>query len=168
MPSNPGHFDYVLMVTAGYNHGVEPAPLRLYVGKKGVDANNQKVDQNGIASQRDKFLARNGLLYVKIYGMAQENRDFAKLGIREIDTSKKMRENYLTNPHSPYHFQVKFIPTSYQWKGWDQPVSVGNTEINRWQMASEQPAGHTFFVGISRQNIQPLIQTSPSNVMFRA
>ncbi len=66
MPINPGHSDYVLMVMAGYNHGVEPAPLRLYVGKKGVDANNQKVDQNGSASQCDKFLARNGLLYGKI------------------------------------------------------------------------------------------------------
>ena len=66
MPINPGHSDYVLMVMAGYNHSVEPVPLRLYVGKKGVDANNQKVDQNGIASQCDKFLARNGLLYGKI------------------------------------------------------------------------------------------------------
>ena len=27
---------------------------------------------------------------------------------------------------------------------------MGNTEINRWQMASEQPAGHTFFVGDSK------------------
>jgi len=150
MPINPGHSDYVLMVMAGYNHDVEPTPLRLYVGKKGVDANNQKVDQNGSASQRDKFLARNGLLYGKIYGMALENRDFAKLGIRKIDTSEKMLDNYLTNPHAPDRFQVKFVPTSYQWKGWDQPVSVGNTEINRWQMASEQPAGHTFFVGDSK------------------
>ena len=82
--------------------------------------------------------------------MALENRDFAKLGIREIDTSEKMLNNYLTNPHASDHFQVKFVPTSYQWKGWDQPVSVGNTEINRWQMASEQPAGHTFFVGDSK------------------
>ena len=73
--------------------------------------------------------------------MALENRDFAKLGIREIDTSEKMLNNYLTNPHASDHFQVKFVPTSYQWKGWDQPVSVGNTDINRWQIASEQPAG---------------------------
>ena len=117
MPINPGHSDYVLMVTAGCNHGVKPAPLRLYVGKNGVDANNQKVDQNGSASRRDKFLARNGLLYGKIYGMALENRDFAKLGIRQIDTAEKMLDNYLTTPHAPDHFQVKFIPTSYQWKG---------------------------------------------------
>ena len=33
MPINPGQSDYVLMVMAGYNHGVEPIPLRLYVGK---------------------------------------------------------------------------------------------------------------------------------------
>ena len=49
--------------------------------------------------------------------MALENRDFAKLGIREIDTSEKMLNNYLTNPRASDHFQVKFVPTSYQWKG---------------------------------------------------
>ena len=36
--------------------------------------------------------------------MALENRDFAKLDIREIDTSEKMLDNYLTNPHAPDHF----------------------------------------------------------------
>lgn len=150
LPINPGHPDYVVLVMAGYNHDVEPAPLRIYVGKKGVDANNQKVDQNGSASQRDKFLARNGLLYGKVYGMALANADFAKLGIEQIDTSQKMLDDYMTNVHAPDRFKVKFVPTSYQWKGWDQPVAVGNTEINRWQMASEQPAGHTFFVGDSK------------------
>jgi hypothetical protein len=119
MPINPGQSDYVLMVMAGYNHGVEPIPLRLYVGKKGIDANNQKVDQNGSASQRDKFLARNGLLHGKIYGMALKNHDFAKLGIWKIDTSEKVLDTYQANPHAPDHFEVKFVPTSYQWKGWD-------------------------------------------------
>ena len=86
--------------------------------------------------------------------MALENRDFAKLGIREIDTSEKMLNNYLTNPHASDHFQVKFVPTSYQWKGWDQPVSVGNTEINRRQMTSKQPLqSMPSSLGIPRQNI---------------
>ncbi len=150
LPINPGHPDYVVMVMAGYNHDIEPAPLRIYIGKKGVDENNQKVDQQGNASDRDKFLARNGLLYGKIYGMALANSDYAQLGITKIDTAEKMLDNYMTNVHAPDRFKVKFVPTSYQWKGWDHPVSVGNTEVNRWQMADEQPAGHTFFVGDSK------------------
>ncbi len=150
MPINPMHPDYVVMVLAGYNHDIEPAPLRIYVGKKGVDQNNQVVDPNGSASERDKFLARNGLLYGKIYGMALANSDFAKLGIDSIDTSEKMLDDYLMNAIAPDRFQVKFVPTSYQWKGWENPVSVGNTEILRWQMANEQPAGHTYFVGDSK------------------
>ena len=35
------------MVMTGYNHGVEPAPLRLYVGKKGVDGFYEKQIQKG-------------------------------------------------------------------------------------------------------------------------
>lgn len=150
LPINPMHPDYVVMVLAGYNHGVEPAPLRIYVGKKGVDANNQPVYQDGPASERDKFLARNGLLYGKVYGMALANSDFARLGIENIDTSKKMLDQYLTNLSAPDDFKVKFVPTSYQWGGWDKPVSVGNTEVYRWQKASEQPMGHTYFVGDSK------------------
>ena len=34
MPINPGHKDYVVIVAAGYNHGQEPAPNRIYVGMK--------------------------------------------------------------------------------------------------------------------------------------
>lgn len=68
---NPGTEDYVVMVLAGYNYDIEPAPLKIYVGKKGVNEDNQLVDQSDAnTSERDKFLARNGLLYGKIYGMA--------------------------------------------------------------------------------------------------
>ena len=150
LPINSKHPDYVVMVMAGYNHGVEPTPMRIYVGKKGVDASGQVVDQNGSASARDKFLARNGLLFGKIYGMAVENTAYAGLGIDAVDTTKKMLDNYMTNASAPNQFTAKFFPTSYQWKGWDQPVSVRQTETFLWQEASEQPKGYTFFVGDSK------------------
>ena len=34
-PLNTGERDYVVMVTSGYDHGLEPAHLKLYVGRKG-------------------------------------------------------------------------------------------------------------------------------------
>ena len=35
LPLNSGHEDYVVMVTAGYNMEIEPAPMKIYIGKKG-------------------------------------------------------------------------------------------------------------------------------------
>ena len=150
LPINPKHPDYVVLVMAGYNHGVEPAPMRIYVGKKGVDANNQPVDQAGSASTRDKFLARNGLLYGKVYGMAIPNSEYARLGIDSVDTSEKMLDAYLTDANAPDQFTARFFPTSYQWGGWDQTVSVRETEVFLWQAKNEQPSGYTFFVGDSK------------------
>ncbi len=150
LPVNSGHKDYVVAVMAGYNHGVEPAPLKIYIGKKGVDADNNVVDQNGTASERDKFLARNGLLYGKLYGMAVANEDFASLGIEKIDTLENMMDSYLQNPNASNNFSAKFVPTSYQWGGWDTTPAVKDTEMQKWQLAEEQPAGHTYFVGDSK------------------
>ena len=150
LPINPGHKDYVVLVLAGYNHDLEPAPLKIYVGKKGVDAVGKAVDQNGSASERDKFLARNGLLYGKIYGLAVKNENFAAIGIEKIDVKSKMMETYLRNANAPYTFDAAFFPTSYQWGGWDKPVAVGKTEMALWQRPEEQPSGHTFFVGDSK------------------
>jgi len=150
LPINPGHKDYVVVVLAGYNHDLEPAPLKIYVGKKGVDAAGKPVDPNGDASDRDKFLARNGLLHGKIYGIAMKNEDYAKLGITEVDPTKKMMDAYLKNADAPNDFKVTFFPTSYQWGGWDKPVAVGQTEMTLWQKKEEQPEGHTFFVGDSK------------------
>ena len=150
LPLNPMHKDYVVMVLAGYNHGVEPAPLRIYVGKKGVDANNNNIDQDGTASERDKFLARNGLLYGRIYGFAIRNEDFERLGISNIDTKEKMLDNYLMDASAPASFDGKFFPTSYRWKGWETPVAVIDTEMTKWQLAAEQPKGYTYFVGDSK------------------
>ena len=43
MPINSKHKDFVVMVLAGYNHGVEPAPLKIYVGKKNVGINGKPL-----------------------------------------------------------------------------------------------------------------------------
>lgn len=150
LPINPGHPDYVVVVLAGYNHDLEPAPLKIYVGRKGLDADGDPVDQAGDAPERDKFLARNGLLFGKIYGLAIADETFAELGIETIDTGEKMMEAYLTDPEAPDTFAAAFFPTSYQWGGWDEPVAVGETEMRLWQEAAEQPEGHTFFVGDSK------------------
>ena len=148
MPLNPQHPDYVVLVMAGYNHGEEPAPLRIYVGRKGLDAAGNEVGAD--ASQRDQFLARNGLLNGKIYGLAVANDAYAGLGIETIDTAEKMLDAYLTDAAAPDAFAGTFVPSSYQWGGWDAPVAVKDTEMFRWGMAEEQPEGHTFFVGDSK------------------
>lgn len=148
VPINPQHPDYVVIVAAGYNHDVEPAPLKVYIGRKGYGANGQPLPAG--ASQRDQFLARNGLLYGKLYGMAVANSAYATLGIDTIDTSEKMMDAYMFDPSAPDNFDVAFVPTSYQWSGWDSGVAVGQTEMLLWQAAGEQPAGHTYFVGDSK------------------
>ncbi len=147
-PLNPQHPDYVLIVASGYNHDVEPAPLKVYVGKKGVGADGKPLPAD--ASERDQFLARNGLLYGKLYGLALANDKFASLGIDKIDTKEKMFDAYLTNPDAPNTFDAVFAPTSYQWGGWNKGVAVGQTEMLKWQEAGEQPEGYTFFVGDSK------------------
>ena len=43
MPINPGLSNYVVMVLAGYNHGQEPAPNKIYVGLKGKAANGTDI-----------------------------------------------------------------------------------------------------------------------------
>jgi hypothetical protein len=65
MPINSGHKDYVVIVAAGYNHGQESAPNRIYVGIKNRAADGSEINY-ATANQRDAFLARNGLLYGKI------------------------------------------------------------------------------------------------------
>lgn len=148
LPINPGHEDYVVVVLAGYNHDLEPAPLKIYVGQKGLDAAGEAIAAD--ANERDQFLARNGLLHGKIYGMALANGQFAELGIDTVDTSEKMLDAYLMDADAPDSFEVAFVPTSYQWGGWDQPTAVGETEMAKWQAADEQPEGHTYFVGDSK------------------
>ncbi|MEM7710827.1 MAG: calcium-binding protein [Pseudomonadota bacterium] len=148
MPINPQNPDYVVAVLAGYNHDVEPAPLKIYVGLKGAGVDGRPLAED--ANDRDQFLARNGLLHGKIYGLAVANETYADLGIDEIDPTEKLMEAYITNPDAAESFDVAFVPTSYQWGGWDNSVAVQDTEVNLWSQTSEQPEGHTYLVGDSK------------------
>ena len=148
MPINPQHTDYVVLVMAGYNHGLEPAPLRIYVGRKGLDASGKAVEMDGSGS--DAFLARNGLLFGKIYGLAVKNEDFAALGIEAIDLNSQMLDAYMTNPNAADAFDGAFVASSYQWGGWDHSVAVKDTDMARWIEASKQLEGLTFLVGDSK------------------
>ena len=145
MPINSGHKDYVVIVAAGYNHGQEPAPNRIYVGIKGPRADGSKINY-ATANERDAFLARNGLLHGKIYGLALTPKVFASLGI-EVKLDAKMVDDYMKDAGAPNDFDGRFYPTSYQWSGFDKPVSVQDTEMMLWENKDEQPEGYAFFNG---------------------
>jgi len=156
MPINSGHKDFVVIVASGYNHDINPAPLKVYVGRKGVDASGMAIDQASTSvSERDKFLARNGLLYGQLYGMAATAATYTQLGITSVNADNKMLDAYLQNAAAPDDFSVRYYPTSYRWDGFDTPEAVKDTEALRWAKdgdlvsgvaeANEQPAGYTFF-----------------------
>ncbi len=145
MPINPQHSDYVVMVLAGYNHDEAVAPLKIYVGLKGADVDGSPIAAD--APERDQFLARNGMLHGKIYGVAASLDTLAELGFENPTPQEELADQYMADPDAPVEFPVAFVPTSYQWGGWDNPVAVGETEIRRWSMDEEQPEGHLFFVG---------------------
>ncbi len=151
LPINPGNKDYVVLVTSGYNLEVEPAPLRIYIGKKGVDANGNPLTEG--ASERDSFLGRNGLLYGQVYGMAATNETYAALGIETVDADSKMLDAYAANANAPDTFSVRYYPTSYRWNGFDTPEAAADTEVFKWEQdgdngeANEQPDGYTYFNG---------------------
>jgi hypothetical protein len=145
MPINSGHKDYVVIVAAGYNHGVSPAPLKVYVGMKDRLADGSVINY-ATANERDIFLARNGLLYGKLYGMAVDNETIKTL-VAEPNPAEKMMEEYLKNADAPKKFAARWYPTSYQWAGFDKPLAVQDTEMMLWQEKEEQPEGYTFFNG---------------------
>ena len=148
MPINSGHKDYVVVVTSGYNHGQEPAPLKVYVGMKDRNADGSKIDYT-TANERDAFLARNGLLFGKLYGMAVSNETASSL-VAEPNPTKKMIDEYIQNADAPSSFNATYVPTSYQWGGWDKSVAVQDTEMMLWESEEEQPKGHIFFNGDSK------------------
>lgn len=148
MPINPQHEDYVVIVGAGYNHNQEPAPLKIYVGMKDRLADGSEIDYS-TANERDAFLARNGMLYGRIYGFAMPTESYAALGL-EANPAAKMMDEYLQNADAPNTFEGRFYPTSYQWGGWDNPVAVKDTEMMLWEQTGEQPDGYTFFNGDSK------------------
>jgi Ca2+-binding RTX toxin-like protein len=156
MPINPGHEDYVVVVAAGYNHDINPAPLKVYVGRKGYDAsgNSLNLDDPNL-SERDRFLGSNGLLYGQLYGMAATAATYAQLGITAVDADTKMLDAYLKNASAPDQFTARYYPTSYRWDGFDTPEAVKDTEVFLWAKdgdlvegvaeANEQPDGYTYF-----------------------
>ena len=159
LPINSGHEDYVVLVAAGYNLEVEPAPMKIYIGKKGVDANGNPLAED--ANDRDSFLGRNGLLYGQLYGMAAANETLSELGIEEIDADAFMLDEYAVDEDAPENFSVRYTPTSYQWDGFDTPENANETEVFLWEQdgdtledgtveANEQPEGYTFFNGDSK------------------
>jgi Ca2+-binding RTX toxin-like protein len=157
MPINSGHEDYVVIVAAGYNHDINPAPLKVYVGRKGLDAAGNQINfDNPSLSERDRFLGSNGLLYGQLYGMAANAATYAQLGITSVNADSKMLDAYLQNAAAPDDFSVRFYATDYRWNGFDTPEAVKDTEILRWAQdgdtvsevteANKQPAGdYTFF-----------------------
>ncbi|MGB3790010.1 MAG: calcium-binding protein [Phormidesmis sp.] len=159
MPINSGSEDYVVMVMAGYNLEVEPAPMKIYIGKKGVDANGNALSED--ASDRDSFLGRNGLLYGQLYGMAATDETYAALGIEEVDADIKMLDAYVTDADAAENFSVRYYATDYQWDGFDTPEAAADTEVFRWLQdgdtladgtleANQQPDGYTYFNGDSK------------------
>ena len=148
MPINSGHPDYVVVVTSGYNHGQEPSPLKVYVGMKDRLPDGSMISY-ATANARDSFLARNGLLFGKLYGMAVTT-DVAATLVAEPNPTEKMIEAYTGNAAAPASFAATFAPTSYQWAGWDNPVAVQDTEMMLWEAEDEQPEGHMYFNGDSK------------------
>ena len=170
LPINSGQEDYVVLVVAGYNLEVEPAPMKIYIGKKGVDAQGNPLSED--ASDRDSFLGRNGLLYGQLYGMAAANETLADLGIEEIDADAFMLDEYAVDEDAPENFSVRYTPTSYQWDGFDTPENANETEVFLWEQdgdtlkdgtveANEQPEGYTYFNGDSKTE-HPAVDPNPT------
>ena len=159
LPINSGHEDYVVMVMAGYNLEVEPAPMKIFIGKKGVDANGNALTED--ASARDSFLGRNGLLYGQLYGMAATDETYAALGIEAVDADTEMLNAYATDTAAPDNFSARFYATDYRWDGFDTPEAAQDTEVFRWLQDGDaltdgsvetdsQPFGYTYFNGDSK------------------
>merc|ERR1719197_426193 len=138
MPVNPTTTEHVVIVCAGYNYGYEPAPLKIYVGVKGMNA-------DGTAGTG--FLARNGLAFGKLYGLAisADTVTALKLDLANKYSKTDFMEAYLKDETAPTKFEAKFFPTSYRFDG--NVVNVGETELTKWVTDSEQPTGYYFFNG---------------------
>jgi len=174
LPINPGSEDYVVFVLAGYNLEVEPQPLTIYVGRKGVDAQGNPLTED--ASERDSFLGRNGLLYGQIYGMSLDDATYAELGIETVDVDEFMMDNYVQDPDAPDSFSARYYPTSYQWDGFDTPENADETEVFLWEQdgdvledgstePNEQPEGFTYFSGDSKTE-HPAVDPDPTKHRF--
>jgi len=138
IPMNPQSTEHVVIVAAGYSYSYEPAPLKIYVGVKGKNADG---------SAGTGFLARNGLAFGKLYGLSITADTVTALNLDLANKYSKtdFMEKYLADGTAPDKFDAKFFPTSYQYDG--TVVNVGETEVMKWTMDSEQPSGYYFFNG---------------------
>ena len=153
LPINPGHEDYVAMVLSGYNHD-KSVPNRIYIGIKDKLADGTAINYN-TASERDSFLARNGLLHGKIYGLALSDATYTTLGIDpdkdgDLLIDDLSADAYLKSATAPDNIPGRFYGTSYQWGGFDKPKAVKDTDMFLWEKANEQPTGYKFFTADSK------------------
>jgi hypothetical protein len=171
LPINPGNDDYVVLAMSGYNLEVEPAPLKIYIGKKDFDAKGNEITDYSALSERDQFLGRNGLLFGQLYGMAADDATYAALGITNVDADTEMLNAYATDADAPDTFSVRYYATSYQWDGFDTPENAGETEVYRWLEdgdggePNEQPTGYTFFNGDSKVE-HPAVDPDPTKSRY--
>jgi len=176
MPMNSGHKDYVVVVASGYNHDINPAPMKVYVGRKGLDASGNVVDQASVNfSERDKFLARNGLLYGQLYGMAANASTYSQLGITSVNADSQMLDSYLTNAGAPSNFSARYYPTDFRWNGFDTPEAVIDTEVLRWAQdgdnvnnvaePNKQPVGYTYFNSNTKVE-HPAVDPDPTKFRY--
>lgn len=138
MPLATPNTKHVVLVAAGYNHGLEPAPLKIYVGVKGKNADG---------TLGDGFLARNGLAYGRLYGLTISLEQVTELGMEYENFANKnmFMQDYLKNQSAPTKFPCEFHPTSYRYNG--TAVRVGDTEKHLWRKPEEFPTGRVFFNG---------------------
>ena len=147
VPLNPQSDDFVVIALSGYNYYNPTAPIRLYVGRKGYAADGQVLDAS-TSSDVERFLGRNGLLHGQIYGLSVSSKVANGLGLDdEFWTSEVAYGSdnanfnaYQKSSDSPAHFKGRFYPTDFKWGGFDQPVSVVETEMLRWTEPESQPA----------------------------
>merc|ERR1719224_252887 len=97
IPLNPQSTEHVVIVAAGYNYGYEPAPLKIYVGVKG---------KNSDGTSGDGFLARNGLAFGKLYGLAISADSVTALNLDLANKYSKtdFMEKYLADETAPNKF----------------------------------------------------------------
>ena len=106
------------------------------------------------ANQRDAFLARNGLLYGKIYGLALTPETFTKLGL-EVTLDAKMVDEYMKDTDAPNALVGSIQRLS------NGPVLIDRLQCkirdDAWEQKDKQPEGYAFFNGDTKPSIQLLI-----------
>ena len=134
------------MVMAGYNHGHEPAPLKIYIGRKGYDAEGNKITSDH--NERDQFLGRNGLLWGQLYGQAISNKTIEELGLSN-DANKNglfdehIFDEYLGNAAAPDTFKGAFTLLAFSGVAGTSRLQLVIKKL-LWERPEEQPRNGKF------------------------